>query len=249
MDMLHLDIHWRGHNVACDPGTFRYNASDELHEHFTGTASHSTLTVDGMDQMVRIRKFKMLYPTIAKLEAFEVHDDHVVCVGTHSGYQRLPGSPLHRRAVLFLKSELWVVIDTVLGSGSHDVRLHWLLGDFPHVPVPAATSCTLLTPSGEFSVRVWDVAGAPCALDIAVGAEHPPRGWLSRRYGARQPVPSVAVSAREELPLMFVSTLGPDCRVARVGDDWSVESSLGSVSFRCDAGVPTHIRLKTTATS
>ncbi len=59
-DLLHLDLWWRGMNVALDPGTFSYNAPPPWADSFAGTIWHNTVTVDNQDQMQRAGRFLWL---------------------------------------------------------------------------------------------------------------------------------------------------------------------------------------------
>ena len=187
IDMLHLDIWWRGHNVLVDPGSYLYNGPEEWHNHFLGTASHNSVQLDGHDQMLHFRKFKCLYWTRARLLRFEDNADWALCEGEHYGYQRHPGRCVHRRSVLFLKNDLWVVVDRVEGSGTHRIRLHWLAGDFPYRIGPGGQpSLQLDTPDGPFYLAVFNAAGKPLSGDVVAGQSDPPRGWLSRYYGTKR---------------------------------------------------------------
>jgi asparagine synthase (glutamine-hydrolysing) len=210
IDMLHLDVWWRGHNVLADSGSYLYNGPEEWHDHFLSTESHNTVQVDGRDQMLHYRKFKCLYWTKAELQRFEDNADWTLCEGEHYGYQRHPGRCVHRRSVLFLKEDLWIVVDRIAGSGTHRVRLHWLGGDFPYRPgLDGRTSLQLETPDGPFHVGVFNAAGCPLPGEIVAGQDAPPRGWLSRHYGEKVPVASLAIELSERLPLTLVSILGP----------------------------------------
>jgi hypothetical protein len=243
MDMLHVDIFWRGHNVIVDPGSYRYNGAPEWHAHFQGTASHNTVVVDGENQMVHLRQFKMLYPTPARLLEFRDEGQWRLCAGEHFGYHRLGGQVTHRRAVLSVAADLWVVVDTLEGDAQHTVRLHWLLGDFPRYG-PAG----LATPSGVFEVAVFDDGGDRCALDVVVGGERPIRGWLSRRYAHKAPVPSVAVERAGRLPLQLVTVLGAGpVGVRKTGQSWRVNSANAAASFGMTRGIPTRIDFQAAA--
>ena len=48
MDMLHIDLWWRGQNLLADAGTFSY-ANEAWHRYFQGTESHNTVMVDGVE--------------------------------------------------------------------------------------------------------------------------------------------------------------------------------------------------------
>ena len=215
LDLLHVDVFWRGANVLADPGTFSYNDESDWNHEFVRTASHNTVTVDGLDQMLHYRKFKTIYRTKAKLLAFEDDPRYAFVAGEHYGFVRQSGVT-HRRAVLLIKDELIVVADTLLGSGTHDARLHWLRA----APVPLA---------------VYDERGARQELDVAIGTEQPERrGWISRYYGYREPAESIAVKRRGEMPMTFVTLIGSDGDVVVDGDRWRV----GALGFTLRDGMP-----------
>jgi asparagine synthase (glutamine-hydrolysing) len=235
--MLHLDVWWRGHNVLADPGSYLYNGPEEWHDHFLCTEGHNTVQVDGRDQMLHYRKFKCLYWTKAELLRFEDNADWALCEGAHYGYQRHPGRCVHRRSVLFVKDDLWVVVDRMEGSGTHRVRLHWLGGDFPYRPgVDGQTSLQLETPDGPFHVAVFNAAGGPMSGEIVAGQDDPPRGWLSRYYAEKVPVPSLSVELADRLPLTLVSILGPHVPSVSVSaSSWSVMAGDRIVEFQLSA--------------
>lgn len=233
IDMLHLDVWWRGENVLVDGGSYLYNGPKKWHDHFYGTGCHNTLTVDGRDQMKHYRKFKSLYWTEAKLLGFENQPRWLLVAGEHYGYRRLKGAPVHRRSVLQVNDGLWVVVDRVAGEGQHDVRLQWLGGEYGHEYDCAAGTLVIKTGHGDFHVTVMDRDGRPLAGDVVTGAARPPRGWLSRYYGEKVPVPSLAVRRRGILPLMFVTVLSGGRASATVeGERWQVRSENGVVGFR-----------------
>jgi len=237
IDMLHLDVWWRGHNVLADAGSYLYNGPEEWHGHFLRTESHNTVQVDGLDQMLHYRKFKCLYWTRAELLHFEDNPDWALCEGEHYGYKRHPGRCVHRRSVLFLKDDLWVVVDRLEGSGTHRARLHWLGGDFPYRPgLDGQTSLQLETPDGPFHVGVFSAAGRPLSGEIVAGQDDPPCGWLSRYYAEKVPAPSLSVELSGRLPLTMVSILGPHVPSVSVSDvSWSVMAGVRIVEFELSA--------------
>lgn len=235
IDMLHTDIWWRGENVLVDAGTFLYNGPSEWHSHFYSTLSHNTISVDGRDQMVHLRKFKCLYPTEAELLHFDEGSELSVMQGEHYGYRRHPGACVHRRTILFDRRETWVVVDDILGVGLHEARLHWLGGDYPY-DSPGPNRLRLRTPKGDFEIAAYLGDGQPANCGIVAGASEPPRGWLSRHYGVKVPVPSLTVVFEGETPLRFVTVLSPHAsnhKVTVEKDTWTVEYESGhrAISF------------------
>jgi asparagine synthase (glutamine-hydrolysing) len=245
IDMLHLDVWWRGQNVLVDGGSFLYNGSKSWHNHFLRTGSHNTVQVDSREQMPHVRQFKTLYPTSARLLKFEETDDWAELSGEHYGYRRSEHC-VHRRSVLFLKrEELCIVVDTISGEGTHNARLHWLGGEFPYSFDSDRCLLTLETPQGPFSVTVLDKTGAPhSSADVVAGSNDPPRGWLSRYYGDKVPVPSLAASETGSLPIVFVTLACAGRPTVQVsGDEWLVTLNDDALHFRIDAGLIADIGL------
>jgi asparagine synthase (glutamine-hydrolysing) len=135
-----------------------------------------------------------------------------------------------------LKDELWIVVDRITGHGDHRARLHWLGGAFPHSYEGATLK--LDTPAGPFNVSVYDDAGRPLGGDVVCGDEGGPRGWLSRYYGEKMPVPSLAVEQAGSMPLTFVSVLGPHGLEVTVHDGlWGIRCASRRLSLRVRDGL------------
>jgi len=237
IDMLHLDVWWRGLNLLVDGGSFLYNAAAEWHDLFMRTASHNTVVVDDRDQMLHYRRFKNLYWTRAQLLGFEDGPEHALCTGEHYGFARHPGRCVHRRSVLFVKDDLWVVADTIRGTGTHRVKLHWLASDPAARYDAAAGRMTVDTPLGPFSVTVLDERAGPVAGSVVSGAESPPRGWTSRYYAEKQPAASLEVEVTASLPTTLVTLIGPGAPAVTL--DRGTFTTTGTerpVAFRIVAG-------------
>jgi len=248
IDMLHLDVWWRGINVLADAGSYSYNLSSSWHNHFMRTSAHNTVEVDGQDQMVHYRPFKCLYWTEAALLRFEETADSVTCEGEHYGYRRLPGHPVHRRSVLAVKEGLWVVVDTVLGEGRHTARLHWLCGVAGVLYDVNRGLLTLETSQGPFTVSTFDIDGRVLAGDVEEGQATPPRGWLSRTYSQKTPVASLVVSVCGSAAVSVITVLAAAApEVHRVGANWTVNTPDHCVQFRLDRGRFAETRVQTNA--
>lgn len=243
IDMLHLDVWWRGLNVLVDAGSYLYNGPPRWHEYFFRTGSHNTVMVDGYDQMMHKRRFKVVYWTNAKLLDFREHAGFALAAGEHYAFRRHPGRCVHRRSVLFVKDDLWVVADTVFGEGVHSARLHWLAGPFPYEARPAQGTLRLDTPHGPFAISVFNAHGTPLPVDVTAGQEDPPRGWLSRYYGEKVPVPSFAAGITGACPITVMSVLGPEKpEVAMAGARWTVAAGAARAEFTLADGMLTPVQ-------
>jgi asparagine synthase (glutamine-hydrolysing) len=246
IDMLHLDVWWRGQNILNDPGSYRYNGAEVWHSYFLRTESHNTAQVDGRDQMLHFRQFKTLYWTEARLTRFEDHPDFAIVEGEHYGFQRGSGCT-HRRSVLYAKDDLWIIADHFVGSGNHTARVHWLASDLPFLL--NQTSLGLETPEGEFNLRVTDENGIPAgAADVVRASSSPPRGWISRTYAELAPALSFAVQRAGTMPMTFVTLMGAGKIFSSVKEGhWTVSSETLSTSFDLSDGCFSNVAVSAAA--
>jgi asparagine synthase (glutamine-hydrolysing) len=234
IDMLHLDVWWKGNNVLVDGGSYLYNGPQQWHDHFYRTAIHNTIKVDNRDQMVHLRRFKTVHQTKAKLLRFEEHQDWSLCAGEHYAFQRYIPDCVHKRSILFVKDDLWVVVDKVTGSGTHNVMVHWLAGQFAYRTEDRASVC-LETPQGIFSVSAFKEDGTVLEPDVAAGQSSPPRGWISRYYATKVAVPSIRIETLAKLPFTSVSVLCSGVpRIAVNKAAWSIVTESCSTNFEID---------------
>jgi asparagine synthase (glutamine-hydrolysing) len=206
-DQLHLDLWWRGLNIALDSGTYQYNVAPPWDGAFLSTAAHNSVVVDGKDQMRLFSRF--LWLDWAKGSHTRHHEDGECefFQGEHSGYERL--GVTHRRTIK-RRGEVWNVTDDILGDGQHQVRLHWLLPDFPAVVDVEAGSIQLRTSEGSVHIRATCAIPANFSLvraseRIAGNSSDPSevRGWVSPTYASKQPALSLALEADGRLPIRF----------------------------------------------
>lgn len=251
-DMLHLDLWWRGQNITLDPGTYSYNAPAPWDNALAHTSPHNTVAVDDLDQMDRAGKFLWL-PWLKGTEGFrrESAGRHLAYwEGSHDGYARLSPPVVHRRAIVRLAGEHWLVLDQLDSRGMHRYRLHWLLPDWPHhraagsVPPDADDSgayVVLESAAGPFGVRIGVLAASGnCSL---VRAEpNGVRGWRSPYYMHREPALSLDLNCRAT-SARFWTVLGPagfsvsasTDGLSIDGPSWSARVELGGIP---DGSIP-----------
>ena len=98
-DQLHLDLWWRGINIAADPGVFQYNADPPWRNPLDTTAVHNTLTINGRPQMTKVGQFLWLdWAQAEVLDLGEVEGGGLNwIVAQHDGYRKMKLA--HRRTV------------------------------------------------------------------------------------------------------------------------------------------------------
>lgn len=208
-DMLHVDLWWRGQNVALDPGTYSYNAPAPWNNSLAHSAFHNTVTVDGLDQMDRVGKFLWLPWVKSRVICFD-HSrtrDFIHWEGEHDGYMRLKNPVSHRRAILQLPDEKWVILDKLQSTGMHRYRLHWLLMDAPCEWDRERGLLTLFVDGGPFFVHLG-VSAKEWEASLVRADSSTARGWHSPCYNYREPALSVAMTA-ENTSCCFWSVFSP----------------------------------------
>lgn len=205
-DMLHLDLWWRGQNIALDPGTYSYNAPAPWNNPLAQTYYHNTVTVDGQEQMNRVGKFLWLpwlegqhtpigqWPLLSNFS--------LVWQGQHNGYQPAVS---YQRAIGRLADEGWLVLDRLSSATAHDYRLHWLLGDWPYHWQDDLL--TLQTPAGAYQMR-WGATRPGSTANLLRADPHSPRGWQAPTYFQRRPALSFALTHHTS-ELIFWTMFGP----------------------------------------
>ena len=219
-DQLHLDLWWRGLNIAQDAGTYLYNAAQPWDNSLTRTQVHNTLTINDQEQMTRAGRFLYLDRAQAKITAHENAKDDVwqrVCV-QHDGYRKL--GITHRRTVTTYVDDRWLVTDEIIPvsrqSSSISARLHWLLPDWPWKLDETELKLELESPHGWISLQITPASSlqpATCNLQLVRagkllagnGDVAPYIGWVSPTYAHKVPALSWGIEVEVTPPFSFTS--------------------------------------------
>jgi hypothetical protein len=233
-DQLHLDLWWRGANIALDPGTYLYNAQPPWDNSLARTEVHNTITIDGKDQMWRAGRFLWLDWAQARILEFQRGEDGSLhsLTAQHDGYQG--AGLLHRRKVSRQNSG-WQVQDDLLPSGNppagdsiFQIRLHWLLPDLPWQIIGKENEApsTIQYILGIKSIYGWIRLGVQIEvynsnlaserlsrlqlvrageLVHGEGEFSPTWGWFSPTYNEKFPALSFSVILNSHLPVRLTT--------------------------------------------
>jgi asparagine synthase (glutamine-hydrolysing) len=225
-DQLHVDLWWRGINLARDAGTYLYNGEPPWNNGLAGTAVHNTVTVDRRDQMRRAGRFLWLdwaqasgrsFSTSSSMLPSMTTSDSPNCFeGEHDGYRRL--GVKHRRTVQCVTEDAWVIVDDLLGAGEHELRLHWLLPDLPFIGITDSPFCTVLEADKvRFHWNIFSSSPGSAALirggKILAGnieginRDEELLGWESPTYGELCPAISILYRVQALLPVRIVTVI------------------------------------------
>ncbi len=189
-DVLSIEVAARGCAILVDPGTYTYTSSVADRNHFRHSAAHNTVTVDGESAAVPSGPFSWVRKTDARLEAWWSGGLVDRTVASHPGFLRLPSPATHRRSVLFVRGDYWVVCDTVLSDGDHEVTAHWHAALGARVRPAGPGRSMIEVPCGE-GVTGLLLAAVGDVTDVEWGED-----WVSPSYGSRERAPYARVTSR-----------------------------------------------------
>jgi len=216
MDQLHLDLWWRGLNIAQDAGTYLYNAAPPWDNPLVTTRVHNTVTVDGHDQMTRAGRFLVLDWANAHAKNLIEADENIL--GRVRAHHRGYGNIKHERTVTVYQDERWVVEDKLTSSRRtpHVYRLHWLLPDYEWKLEEQETGVrlNLNSPNGWITLTIHSsFIIHPSSFSLVRAGEliygqrdvQPYEGWVSRMYGQKLPALSFAFEVKSEFNTTITS--------------------------------------------
>ncbi len=219
MDQLHVDLWWRGLNIAPDAGTYLYNADPPWDNPLVSARVHNTVTVDGHDQMTRGGRFLTLdwHPAYTRPLLGAAPPVIGRVLGSYSGYRNL--GVRHERLLSVTDGGRWEVIDDLIctRSSPHRFRLHWLLldGEWKISQSADGVGLRLRTPAGWIRLNVRCVNFSQPAFEATLiragrllhgqAEPQPYDGWFSPTYGQKVPALSLAVEASSNASCRFVT--------------------------------------------
>jgi hypothetical protein len=186
-DALAITLDIDGQAALCDPGTYLYHSGAQWRDWFRGTRAHNTLCLGGSNQSRMAGPFNWTRKASAVLEAATPGPLWQWCA-SHDGYLQAFGVR-HQRCVSATE-EGYLVVDRLLGNGSpRDAEVVFQLGiglqarrHGPAFYIYGADGAALLRirfdADGELSCRRGG--------DIGQG------GWVSPRFGVREPADRIA---------------------------------------------------------
>ena len=235
-DQLHLDLWWRGQNILRDCGTYHYYVPGrpDLEYYYKSIRAHNTVEVDDANPLELASRFLWFpWPRGRRRDTGIRDTSYHYLEAEHYDYDRKPWNTLHRRIVVGLGEDLWVVIDDLLSHTDHNFRLRWHLADCPCRYDAAAGTLELTTKKGTLGIAV---AGTPNPCDrfaVVRGSDvlDGVQGFASAYYGEQLPIPTLEADWRGCSSQRMITTICPGVvAVPRlVGSNsnrqrWSVET-------------------------
>jgi len=172
-DSLSFELSLFGQRVIVDSGTSCYGLSGERLRQ-RGTAAHNTVTINGENSSEvwgGFRVARRAKPLGLNIEN-SAGNDSVAC--SHTGYQRLPGKPVHRRQWILTETALQIK-DEIHGPFKEAIGRYYLHPDVSIIQKQSSDSLSFILNDGQ--LVEFTLSGA--VLRIVDSTWHPEFGLSS----------------------------------------------------------------------
>jgi len=208
-DQGHLELHIKGEDILQDTGRYIYKSSiwKNWRAYIDSANAHNTLEIEN-------HRLGEVPDTDPRVRGVRTHCHHFVETAdyqlidiSHNGYAHMDDPIFHRRRVVALPGDVFVIDDQITGLGmeEHDFNLF-----FNFAPGSLA----------ESTEGVWDYQtkkGTAYQMTtlgevqscILVGSEDPIGGWVSYGYPVRQPIPQLRLTKSGKAPQRFITVIAP----------------------------------------
>ena len=226
-DMLSFDLYAHGLPFIVDPGIASYypNAWTSF---YRTTEAHNTVLVDGRGQNRRVRTIDEWVASARDRTVWRSDDRADVAVATYdAGYAGLDADVAHRRVVMFVKPDYFLIFDELTGEGrrTYEALFHFMPYRVLIDPDTKAARTGRMDPP---NLEIVPLTGM--TPQLVCGRNDPVQGWLAIG-GQDVPAPVVIYKKRTSLPFRTGYALVPftdgvsagvTSRITRRGDIWNV---------------------------
>ena len=196
-DKLSFEVYAHGTPYIVDPGITSYYTNPWT-RFYTTTQAHNTVLVDGRPQARGRNQTIEQWTESARDTTFWHSDDHsdVAVASYDAPYADLDTPVRHRRAVLFVKPDYFVIFDELTGEGRHTYEAFFHFMPFRLLVDPdtgAVRTGRMNAPNLELLPLVRMTPRLIC------GRNEPVQGWLAIG-GQDVPAPVAVYKRRTQLP-------------------------------------------------
>jgi hypothetical protein len=238
-DALSVTLFSRGRELLVDPGTYVYNCAPQWRSYFRSTQAHNTVTIDARDQAEQGGTFRWNTEYRTRVTTDPTLSGVGYIEAEHDGYRRLPRGVIHRRRLLYVPPESWIVVDDFRGSGAHtfDFRYHFA----PDVEVSDLKHDELgvLVRAQQAGLLLQLVASQPFTVaELNRGETAHIEGWASRGYGEKQPCTTLLATLNGPAPAAAMTFLvHPTNSLAQVRKELPCDPIIRRLKMESGSGI------------
>lgn len=211
-DALSLTLFNGGRELLIDPGTSVYNCAPDWREFFRSTRAHNTVVVDRASQSEASDTFAWKKKGNARVLKQIARTEIEYVDGEHDGYTGLQEQVVHRRRVVYIRPNYWIVLDELSGRGEHEYELLYHFAPGAKLMIfgeegRGEVDCRARI--GDTGLQMFLYGSGPLQAEAICGQTDPIQGWSSHRYGERRPSPVLRTTLCGFAPAAIMSFLAP----------------------------------------
>jgi len=200
-DALNIDVSGYGETLLIDPGRYIYEGPYRVW--FKSTKAHNTIAVDNQDSSELADEWMFKTKAKSNLHCWSTTDEFDYVDGSHEGFLRLKDPVTHRRKVLFVKPNFWLVLDKLTANENHTYDQYFHFGQ------DAIVDINKLSVTAKYKnvagILIQPLIQEGLKVERFKGSEKPIQGWVSYDYGVK--VPAEAVKFTKQANTTYFATL------------------------------------------
>lgn len=208
-DALSFELFAYNNILVTDSGCYQNHAPLVWRNYFRSSRAHNTIVVDDQDQSRLINGWHVYRPAQATLEHWLATPDFDLADASHNGYQHLTEPVLHRRRFVFVKPAYWLLVDTLVGQGSHQFDLLFHLTPGTTWQLNGSTLYAQHGTGGNLCIALVNPNPESIQTFVIEGASEPIQGWVSLYSGQKRTAPVLCYRHTGQVPVHFISLLSP----------------------------------------
>ena len=208
-DKLEIIVAAYGKTFLMDPGNYTYERS-KWRSYFIDSPSHNVVLVDGQPQRRRgqTRDAYVVKEPLPHVWSSEPASDYVEATFDENFGGEVKRGVAHTRAILFIKPDFWVVLDTL---SAKDGKEHTYDGLFHFDSKVKSDGLRVVTQNPDEPNMTLAARPDPrLSLKIVEGQEGPVQGWLTKGISSVRPAPVGVYTARaRNMQMLYVLAPAP----------------------------------------
>jgi uncharacterized heparinase superfamily protein len=213
-DMFSYELMIRGQRIVVDSGVYEYQAGG-WRDYFRSTRAHNTLEIEGQNQCEVWGSFRVARRGRPFQVSCQIEDRYVLVQGKHDGYCRLQVPVVHRRIMLWGKTEgVWLVVDELMSREGYQqseagprktermIRVDSHVHFHPKIEPERVDSSQWRLQGLDFPL--WIRGFGQKGINVVRGRTEPHiQGWYSEDYGERVANSVLSFYGESTLPFLM----------------------------------------------
>lgn len=218
-DALSVQLVREGKALLTDAGTGYYAGPGGTRDALRGTRAHNSASVDGLDQARPSSLFGWQSRFHTEVEHWIEGESFCLFSGSHDGYTRLNQPVTHKRLVFSPQLGPWIILDRLLGEGTHDLEINWL---FPKtLGLKRSTDFNF---AGDSDFRLVTTSNAAWISSLVDRSYSPIYGQIESATGVR-------ISKRAHLPQSHACVLSTNAKTCGILELLNPDQETGVVGY------------------